>query len=367
VSDKVLAHKRITEEREQKAKDPDKTEYLKAIMYHPLTVQECFLSGSQNPFPIEAARQHLDYLRANQITGRYIRLHRDSSNVVRHKFAEPHDRPISEFPTKGNTGTDAPIIIWEEPIPNAPVGLYVGGADPYNQSVSQWSDSLGTFCIFKRMTDVIGETYQDMVVASFAARPESMDKWHETVEMLMEYYNAVCFPENEAATFIQYFERKNKGHMLAQGFNIAKEINPNTKATGGGRIYGLAATEKNIDYCMSLMIEYCKDLIQVGTNPNTKEPIMKMGVTRILDPILLEEIIKYSPEDGNYDRIVAFRHALAYAKHLDKYYPIIKIEEQPRERQEKPKRSSLLDSPFVKSPSSFGKMGTMFPKTNWVR
>ena len=44
-----------------------------------------------------------------------------------------------------------------------------------------------------------------------------------------------------------------------------------------------------------------------------------LGVSRILDPVLLEEIIKFN-EDGNFDRIVAFELALSMAYHLD---PII--------------------------------------------
>jgi hypothetical protein len=360
VSDKDKALKVITEERLQKSKDPDKTEYLKLIMYFPLNPKECFLSGTTNPFPVQAAQEHLDRLTTSNITGRYIRLYRDSDGKVKHKFAENTDLPISDFPTKGNTGKDCPIVVWEEPIPNAPRGLYVAGADPYNNDVSDWSDSLGTVTIYKRMTDVAGETYQDMMVASMASRPERMDTWHEEVEMLLEYYNAICFPENAAGTFIQYFERKNKGHYLGQGFNIAREINSNTKANQGGKIYGLSPTLANINYCMSLMIEYCKEMIQIGTNPETSEPMYKLGVTRILDPVLLKEIVKYDPEQGNYDRIVAFRHALAYAKHLDKYYPIVGIEELKPIQGYRP--SVLTMSPFSMASSTFTKANSPFPK-----
>jgi hypothetical protein len=359
VSDKEKARLKIEEERLAKSKDPDKTEYLKLIMYYPLTPKECFMSGSTNPFPVQAAQDHLDFIRHNNITGRYVRFHRGLDGKVYHKYAEAHDRPVSEFPTKGNLGKDCPVVIWEEPISNSPRGLYVAGADPYNQSVSEWSDSLGTVCIWKRQIDVAGETYQDQVVASLASRPLTMNEWHEQVEMLLEYYNAVCFPENEAGTFIQHFERKNKGHLLAEGFNIAKEINPNTRATSGGRIYGLAATVKNIDFCMSLMLDYCKELIQVGTNPETGEPVMRLGITRIKDPMLLEEIIKYDNE-GNFDRVVAFRHALAYARHLDKYYPIVNIKETPKATEFK--RNPFTSSPFSPTMGGFTKAHSPFPK-----
>jgi hypothetical protein len=116
---------------------------------------------------------------------------------------------------------------------------------------------------------------------------------------------------------------------------------------------------------MSLMIEYCKEQIQVGTHPETREPVYKLGITRILDPVLLQEIIKYNPEEGNYDRIVAFRHALAYARHLDKYYPIAQIAEPEKQKPHKP--NPMLNSPFNPIASTFSKsMGTPFTSTKSI-
>jgi len=360
VRDEAKAIKIIEDERTVSKLSNDSRALLKQMMYYPLTPAECFLTDSGNDFPIEAAKQHLQYLNDNNITGQYIWLHREVDGKVRHTFAPDRDQPITEFPVKSSTLKDAPIVIWEFPVPNAPYGLYVAGADPYNQSSSAWSESLGTIIIYKRMTDVAGETYHDMPVASYAARPKTMNEWHDNVEMLMDFYNAKCFPENEAGTFIQWFERKNKGHMLGEGFTMAKEINPNTKT--GGRIYGLAATQKNIDYCMALMIEYCKEEVQVGTNKETKEPIKKLGVTRILDPMLLTEIIKYQT-GGNFDRIVAFRHALAYSKHMDKHFPISHMGEVDPEapRQQVPKINPWLNSPFIQTKGTRVKGGSMFP------
>jgi len=360
VKNEEKAQQLIYEEREISKRSNDARALLKQMMYYPLTPDECFLTDTDNDFPLEATKQHLQFLQENNITGQYVWLHRDTDGKVRHTFASQKDVPISEFPVKNSTLKAAPIVIYEFPIANAPSGLYCSGADPYNQSSSVWSDSLGTFYVFKRMTDVAGETYHDMIVASYAARPNTMNEWHENVEMLMDFYNAKCFPENEAGTFIQWFERKNKGFMLAEGFNIVREINPTTKTAG--RIYGLAATPKNIDYCMSLFVEYCKELIQVGTDKETKEPIKKLGVTRILDPMLLTEILKYK-KGGNYDRIVAFRHVLAYAKHLDKYFPVAKMNENPRpENYKEPKVNPMMNSPFIKTLGGFNKAATLFPR-----
>lgn len=354
VSNEGMAVEIIEKEKDEAKRSNDSRALLKQMMYYPMTPAECFLTDSGNDFPIEAAKQHLEFLKTNSITGRYVWLYRDTSGNIRHKFAKDTERPVFEWPVKNSTIKEAPIVIWEEPISNAPAGLYIAGADPYNQSTSEYSSSLGTVYIYKRITDVAGESYQNMIVASYAARPNTMNEWHDNVEMLMDYYNARCFPENEAGTFIQWFERKNKGYMLAEGFNVAREINPNTKTSG--RVYGLAATKPNINYCMSLFYEYCKEEIQIGTDKETGNPIKRLGVTRILDPMLLEEIIKFSTKGGNYDRIVAFRHCLAYAYHLDKYYPIARIDEPIRDPMApKKQHDPFIDSPFIKIKS--GKHG----------
>lgn len=361
VKNEEKAIKIINDERETSKRSNDSRALLKQMMYYPLTAAECFLTDGGNDFPIEAAKQHLQYLQDNNITGQYVWLYKDTDGRVRHKFAPDRDRPITEFPVKNSTIKDAPFVIWEFPASNAPHGLYVCGADPYNQSSSEWSDSLGTVVVYKRMNDISGETYHDMPVATYAARPKTMNEWHDNVEMLMDFYNAKCFPENEAGTFIQWFDRKNKTYMLAEGLSFAKEISPGSKVGGNGRVYGLAATKKNIDYCMSLMVEYCKEEIQVGVHKETKEPIKKLGITRILDPMLLQEIIKYG-KDGNFDRIVAFRHALAYAKYLDKHFPVIKMadQERPHDNKKPVKMNPMLNSPFIK-PTGFSKAGSFFP------
>ncbi len=336
-------------------KSKDATAYPKARMYYPTTVDDCFMTDSGNDFPILEAKEHLRFLEANNINGQYVWLKRNiQTNKVEHKFAAKGEVPISTFPTERNENKNAPFVIWEFPISNPPYNLYVSGADPYNQNSSEFSTSLGTVYIYKRMTDVTGEHYQDRIVASYAARPNTMSEWHTNVELLLDYYDAICFPENEAGTFIQYFENKNKLHMLADGLDWLKEHNPTSSTRS--RIKGASATPKNIGYMMATMIQYTKEEIQVGTD-DEGNPIKKLGVIRIPDKLLLKEIINYR-EGGNFDRIVAFRHALAYSKHLDKYTPIIALSPVKEEKQQ----ARIPNSPFSVNSTlnPFGSTGSPF-------
>jgi hypothetical protein len=331
----------IEEKRKITEKSSDIKTHLKEIMYLPLTPKEAFLKDTENDFPVEAAQKHLEYLLSNtDSTGTAVSLYRDIDGSIKHSF-ENTKKPIFDYPVDKNVSKDAPIMIYEFPIKNPPYNLYIAGADPYNQSESSWSASLGTVYIYKRFYDPLAGTYQRRIVASYAARPKTMKEWHENVELLLEFYNATCMPENEGGTFIQYFDQKNKGHLLADGYNMLKEISPNTSIVG--RVKGLPATPKVKGYWMNLLVQYTLEDIVVGQDPVTKEPIKKLGIYRISDPALLREMIAYD-KDANVDRIVAFGHALAYDAYLEKYFPTVDVRP---EKEQTNKKNFKVRSPFA--------------------
>lgn len=334
------AREKIKEELDTALKNNDSKAYLKQRMYYPEDPDDCFLTDDGNDFPLDALRDHLIYLETLDDRGMAVDLYKTNSGKIEAKPAKPGRKQITDFPVNKETFKDAPIIIYEDPITNPPRGLYTSGADPYNQNVSTNSVSLGTVYIYKRLFDAAGEGYQDMMVASYAARPQTMKEWHENVEMLLDYYNATCMPENEGGTFIQYFDQKNKSDRLADGYNLARQINIKTSVQG--RTKGLPATTPIKNFYMNLLIEYTKEEVQVGEDPETHEPIMKMGLVRIKDPMLVKEMLAYRKTDGNYDRIVAFGHTLACNVYFNKIYPVIRIQSE-----EKQKEQKMIKSPFV--------------------
>lgn len=317
--------KAVTEKELQDAlKNNDPKAYLKQRMYFPEDPDDCFLTDDGNEFPVDALKEHLKYLETSELRGEYVELLRNIDGSIDCKSAKKGLKPIQDFPVQKDTIKEAPVVIYEHPIQKIPpLGLYVAGADPYNTNQSANSESLGSIYIYKRLYDLANGTFQDTMVASYVARPSTMKEWHETVEMLIEYYNARCMPENEGGTFIQYFSQKNKDHLLADGVSFLKTISPNTSIQG--RIKGLPATVAVQKFWMNLCIEYCKEEIQVGTNEETGSPVMKMGLIRLLDPMLIKEMIAYRKGDGNYDRLVAFGHTLACNTCYNKLIPTPKV------------------------------------------
>lgn len=341
-TDEELSKKVIQDELDKAIKDKDPKAYLKQRMYFPEDPDDCFLTDDGNNFPIEALKEHLTYLETADIKQDYVELYHKASGKIDWKKAPESLKPVAEFPVGKDTIKAAPVVILEHPDENPPNGLYVAGADPYNQAQSKNSESLGSLYIYKRMYDPAGGTFQDSLVAYYVARPDTMKEWHENVEMLLEYYNAACMPENEGGTFVQYFDQKNKSHMLVDGYSMLKSITPKTSITG--RVKGLPATIGVINYCMNLLVEYTKEMIQVGTHPESGEPIMKMGLVRILDPMLIREMIAYNENDGNYDRIVAFRHALACNLYYNKIYPVIRFQDKDDKKDDD---LVLIKTPFL--------------------
>lgn len=323
--DDVKARAVIEEELQTALKNNDPKAYLKQRMYFPEDPDDCFLTEDGNDFPLEALREHLIYLESAQGLSRTVEFARDASGKVITKAPKPSHKLIENWPVEKNGIKNAPFLMLEDVMENAPRGLYCAGIDPYNQNQSANSTSLGTLCIYKRMYDPIGGTFNDMIVCTLASRPEMMKQWHEDVEMALEYYNASALPENEGGTLIQYFDSKNKAHMLVDGYSLARQINP--KTTIQGRSKGLAATVANKNFYMNLMLEYTKEMVQLSTNSDG-ETVMGMGLKRILDPVLIKEMLGYRKGESNSDRIIAFGHALACNLYLNKVQPTIRIHEE---------------------------------------
>lgn len=311
VSDKEKALKKIEQERAAAKLNPDRTLYLKQVMYYPITVDECFLSSSENIFNVEAAKKQKERLLYQERTGTPVILFHDGEKIS-HKFT---DRlPITNFPLKADDSKDAPVVIYEFPMENPPYGLYVAGVDPYRQGKAAYSSSLGSVYIYKRMHDLTGEKYQDMFVASYCARPDKKETWEEQARLLIKYYNARTLCENDDISFIEYMKAKGDARYLEKQPEWLKEVVPGTTVK---RDYGVhRSAEKIRDYLHNCLKKYMEEVVYVEKDDDGSVIKEVLGVSKIFDPMLLEEIIQYNDED-NFDRIVAAELALAQALKMD--------------------------------------------------
>lgn len=322
---------KLNEER-KKLSTKDRVAYTSHTMFYPFTIDDCFLSSSQNLFPVEYAIKHKnDLLESGQYSGMLCDVFLESGNKL---GTTKSNRQLAGFPFSGGV-IDAPVQIFEMPQSNRfDDFIYVSGSDPYKQAKSD-TPSLGAFYVFKRRVG-IRDPYAYRIVASYVSRPSSIDQFCRTCEVLQKGYGAICLMENADQMYEQYLNRKSG--MPASFFLFAGEAIANKYVKAGSRQnskLGLYPTPGNQNLLFSCVVDYCWQDFVIGYDDQTGLDITVKGIELIDDIALLDEIIQYKP-GLNVDRIIAFGHALVLARYFDdnNYMPKSKIDEMNNARKE---------------------------------
>lgn len=310
----------MEEDRVKKKNDPSALAQEK--MGYPFDPMECFVNRIENPFCAKEGQEHLENLRESGQVGKKVEITRyEGTKRLQLYFS---DKELAVFPFKGGNA-DAPVVIFEDPPENPKFDFtYCAGLDAYKHDKAS-TDSVGVLYIYKRAVG-IKDPFANKIVAVYAARPDRIETFNQTCEMLLEGYGAQCLMENADISFQIYLRSRGKDTiLLANGEELVQgRINP--KATQNNKI-GLNASTVNQRYIFGLVQNYTNEWITVGHNEEGEE-LTKRGIVRIPDPGLLQELTEYYP-GMNADRLVAFGHALALADYWDSmgWYPKKKVME----------------------------------------
>ncbi len=201
------------------------------------------------------------------------------------------------YPLKQNSDETGCWVIWEEPEPNPPYGLYVSGTDPYNVDKSTESVSLGSTIILKRA--MIGYDNHDKIVAEYTGRPQTAQDYYESVRRGLSYYNAICLYENNFNGMKMHFQHQNSLHLLARTPTILKS-NANTSIASN---YGLRMTDTLKGGIKDELEMYTKDWLMTSVGDG------KLNLHSIYSIPILNELITYNSE-GNFDRIISLMLAI---------------------------------------------------------
>lgn len=303
----------------QKAKKSGNSKtLLKFKAYWCKKPSDSFIVLTKNDFNTEEAKRQQKNILDKDLKGIPVELVLSDNGMVTHEFSEK--LPITEFPVKTQS-KDAPVIIYEFPMPSPPFGLYVAGVDPYRHSESEYGDSLGAVYIYKRMHEIGSEKYQDMFVASYVARPGDIKEWQETARRLIKFYNARTLCENDEMSFINYMIDKGDGHYLEDTPDWLRLIVPNT--TQFSRKKGISRAAKQVRAFLDGQLkEYLDQIVHRETNEQGSVTREILGVSKVLDYMLLEEVIRFDKEK-NFDRVIAAQLAVALANKLN---PVVKVQ-----------------------------------------
>lgn len=310
---------------EQKRKELHKSDlnaYSDEVVFMPLDPDDCFLDGGKNPFPVAEANKHLNKIRLEGDTGRNVDFFPFQDNSGHVEIADSK-KPIADYPFEGGIKDCAIKLFEDPPEDNSFDYTYVAGLDHYKH-VESTGDSIGSLTIFKRKVN-INDEFSDSVVCTYASRPPSMGTFNRMCEIIIEAYGAQCLQENADISFQQYLEAKGKDYkLLANGQEIVNRmISPDARQVNK---FGLSPTPKNKEYYLNLVIAYCWEELETYINKEGEE-VKILGIERIKDEHLLEEIIGFKP-GRNVDRITSFGHALVWARYLDDIRVIPKVKGQ---------------------------------------
>lgn len=271
------------------------------ISERPIRPAEAVLNLGKNIFPRKLLMDQLTRIRTNkklQSMKHIVDLEWDGNGQV--KATEKPSGDITNYPLKKGDKPHGSVVIWEYPVKDPPLGLYIGGCDPYDHDDS-FTNSLGSTFIFKRVR--AGEAWTDVIVAEYSGRPDTAEEYYENVRKLLTFYNARLLFENERKGIYPYFTNKHCDYLLAdQPDKIISEVFKDSKVQ---RRKGCHMTKQIRAYGEGLILEWLLDEFEEG-HPN---------VERVYSEPLIEELIE---NDGvrNVDRVIALCMVMIYREEL---------------------------------------------------
>jgi len=318
-SDIKEALKAIKKERASWEKKLNPEQYQLRISQKPMNIAEAFAYRKASIFPQSLVTKQIRRIEDKEYSHEYIKLERDEDGV---KATKSKKLPISDFPVnKKQEDKTGVLVVWERPIKDPPFGTYYASIDPVSEGKTTTSDSLCSIFVYKNPVEVTKETLEgletfvegDKIVASWCGRYDDINKTHEQLELIIEWYNAWTLIENNISLFIQHMisQRKQKYLVPRQQIVFLKDLGSNMHVF---QEYGWKNTGTLFkSHLVSYAIEFIREVIDEVVDNDGEVKKTTYGVERIPDKMLLTEMLQFYP-GLNVDRLVAFSALVAFAK-----------------------------------------------------
>jgi hypothetical protein len=295
-------------------------DYQLRISQHPRNIEEAFAHRSVSVFPPHLVAAQQRRIEEKEYSYEFLDISTDENGkpTVKHS----NKQPIKEFPiTKKTEDKTGVLVVWERPIKDPTFGQYYASIDPVSEGKTTTSESLCSIYVMKapvEVTKVTGtetETYiePDKIVAAWCGRFDDLNKTHQRLELIIEWYNAWTVIENNISLFIQYMISRKKQRFLVPKSQIMflKDLgaNANVFQEYGWKNTGTLFKQHLLNYA----IEYTKEELDVETKTDGTIVRTKYGIERIPDPMLLTEMREYAA-GVNVDRLVSFAALVAFMR-----------------------------------------------------
>jgi hypothetical protein len=310
----------IIEERSKWKNELNGEQFQLRISQKPMNIAEAFAYRKASIFPQGILSKQQKRIEEKEYPYELIELDRDEKGIVAKRT---NKLPISKFPVDkkqiDKTGT---IVVWERPIKSPEFGAYYASIDPVSEGKTTTSDSLCSIFVYKNAMEVIRTTEsgdveqfieKDKVVAAWCGRFDDINKTHERLELIIEWFNAWTLVENNISLFIQHMIARKKQRYLVpkQQILFLKDLGSNKTVY---QEYGWKNTGTLFkSHLISYAIEFLREVTNEETDINGVVTDQTFGVERIPDPMLIKEMLAYYP-GLNVDRLVAFGALIAFVK-----------------------------------------------------
>lgn len=292
------------------------------VAEHCITPQEACLEFGGNIFPKKELQEQLAKIRTNKSLSNVKQvgdLVWEPDGTLKWVIKKHGD--VTHYPLKKDDDPTGAIVIWEHPMKDAPIGLYILGVDPYDHDQSG-TNSLGSTFVYKRFQNF--ENYYDIIVAEYTGRPQTAEEYYENLRKLAVYYNGRIMYENERKGLFPYFTAKHCDYLLADQPDIISDVVGNSKVQ---RKKGCHMNKQIKQWGEGLI----KDWLNEEQSPGKK------NLHNILSEPLLEELISYN-DTANFDRVMALMQVMIYREQLYN----VKVKEKKNENRNR----VLFDGPI---------------------
>ena len=310
----------IHEERERWKNELNGEQFQLRISQKPLNIAEAFAYRKASVFPQGILSRQQKRIEEKEYPYELVELDRDEKGI----FAKRTNKlPISRFPVdRKQVDKTGSIVVWERPVKSPEFGAYYASIDPVSEGKTTTSDSLCSIFVYKNATEVTrtmisGDVEQflekDKIVASWCGRFDDINKTHERLELIIEWYNAWTIVENNISLFIQHMISRKKQRYLVpkQQILFLKDLGSNNTVY---QEYGWKNTGTLFkSHLISYAIEFLREVIDEETDVSGVVTNQTLGVERIPDGMLIKEMLAYYP-GLNVDRLVAFGALIAFVK-----------------------------------------------------
>jgi len=203
---------------------------------------------------------------------------------------------------------------------DAPDNLYVTEHALVTHNTTT-SESLCSIYVYKTPVEVTknnGESVEtfiegDKIVAAWCGRFDDINKTHERLELIIEWYNAWTIVENNISQFINHmiFRKKQKYLVPRNQILFLKDLGANANVF---QEYGWRNTGSLFkSHMLSYALDFIKEELHTESDENGKVFKTTYGIERIPDIMLLKEMTAYR-EGVNVDRLVSFAALIAFVK-----------------------------------------------------